>query len=113
MKIIGYLNFAGRIAASASSLYARNLYAFTELFVDKESGKLTIDWDDELIAATVLTRDGKIVHPALAQKTCTNKKNTGQKHSRGKKGNARQENSPSEKARARKESGTPKNGDGS
>ncbi len=65
VKIVGYLNFPGRVAASASSLYARNLLAFTELFVDKENGKLRIDWEDELISATALTRDGKIIHPAL------------------------------------------------
>ncbi|SDB03001.1 Re/Si-specific NAD(P)(+) transhydrogenase subunit alpha [Bauldia litoralis] len=68
VKIVGYLNVAGRIAASASALYARNLYAFVETMIDKEKKALAIDWDDELIKATNLTRDGKVVHPAFAEK---------------------------------------------
>src|ERR1700682_660088 len=37
VKIVGHLNVAGRIAASASSLYAKNLYAFLEILVDKQT----------------------------------------------------------------------------
>ncbi len=66
VKIIGHLNMPGRIAASASSLYAKNLFAFVETLVDKEAKKLAVNWDDELVKATVLTRDGGIVHPAFA-----------------------------------------------
>ncbi len=66
VSIIGHLNVAGRIAASASSLYARNLFAFVETMIDKETGKLSVDWDDELVKATLLIRDGKIVHPAFS-----------------------------------------------
>jgi len=64
--IIGHLNVAGRIAASASALYARNLYAFVETLIDKEKKEVAVNWDDELVTATVLTRDGKVVHPAFA-----------------------------------------------
>ncbi len=66
VKIVGHLNVPGRIATSASSLYARNLYAFIETLVDKEAKALAVDWDDELVKATVLTRDGAIVHEAFA-----------------------------------------------
>ena len=66
VKIVGYLNVAGRIAASASALYARNLYAFVETLIDKEKKAIAVKWDDELVKATDLTRDGKIVHPAFA-----------------------------------------------
>jgi NAD(P) transhydrogenase subunit alpha len=65
VRIVGYLNVPGRIAASASALYARNLYAFVETLVDKEKKALAIDWDDELVKATCLTRDGRIVHPSF------------------------------------------------
>ncbi len=68
VKIVGYLNMPGRIAASASALYARNLYAFVETLIDKEKKALAVDWDDELVKATDLTRDGKVVHPAFAEK---------------------------------------------
>jgi NAD(P) transhydrogenase subunit alpha len=66
VKIVGYLNVPGRIAASASGLYARNLYAFVETLIDKASRTVKVDWDDELVKATNLTRDGKVVHPAFA-----------------------------------------------
>ena len=54
---------AGRLAATASSLYAKNLFAFLETMIDKDSKSLAIKWDDELVRDTLLTRDGAIVHP--------------------------------------------------
>ena len=68
VKIVGYLNVPGRLAASASSLYARNLLTFVESLVDKTSKALAINWDDEIVKATALTRDGAIVHPSFAPK---------------------------------------------
>jgi len=69
VKIVGYLNVPGRIAATASSLYARNVYAFLETLVDKNAKTLAVRWDDEIVKATVLTRDGAIVHPGFLPKT--------------------------------------------
>jgi len=63
VKILGHLNVPGRIAASASLLYARNLQAFLETLIDKPTGRLTINPDDELVKATMLTHGGAIVHP--------------------------------------------------
>src|SRR5262250_1771685 len=68
VKIVGYLNVPGRLAASASSLYAKNLFAFLETLVDKKEKKLAVKWDDEIVKATMLTRDGAIVHPSFAPK---------------------------------------------
>ncbi|AWM88336.1 Re/Si-specific NAD(P)(+) transhydrogenase subunit alpha [Microvirga sp. 17 mud 1-3] len=65
VKIVGHLNVPGRLAATASSLYARNLYAFVETLVDKAAKTLAVKWDDELVKATCLTRDGAIVHTAF------------------------------------------------
>ncbi|WP_274627731.1 Re/Si-specific NAD(P)(+) transhydrogenase subunit alpha [Arvimicrobium flavum] len=66
VKIVGHLNVAGRVAASASLLYAKNLYAFLETMVDKASKQLAINRDDELVRATMLTDGGKVVHPNFA-----------------------------------------------
>jgi proton-translocating NAD(P)+ transhydrogenase subunit alpha len=66
VKIVGHLNLPSRLAADATSLYARNLLAFVSLMIDKETKGLKINWDDEIIKGTGLTRDGKVVHPALA-----------------------------------------------
>ena len=65
VKIIGHLNVAGRIATTASQLYARNLLAFVDTLIDKTEKRLAINWDDELVKSTVLTRDGQVVHPGL------------------------------------------------
>jgi len=65
VSIIGYSNLAGRIAATSSKLLARNIYAFVEPMIDKESGALTFDREDEVIAATLLTHEGAIVHPSF------------------------------------------------
>lgn len=65
VTLIGYTNLAGRVPASASQLYAKNLLTFFETLVDKETKKITIDWEDELVKATTLTRGGAIVHPSF------------------------------------------------
>lgn len=64
VKILGHLNVPSRIAADASQLYARNLLAFLGLLVDKE-GALRIDTADEIVRASLLTLDGRVVNPAL------------------------------------------------
>jgi H+-translocating NAD(P) transhydrogenase subunit alpha len=63
VKIVGHLNVPGRVAASASLLYAKNLFAFLETMIDKDQKKLAINRDDELVKATMLTDAGKVVHP--------------------------------------------------
>lgn len=68
VKIVGHLNVPGRVAASASALYARNLVAFAETMVNRETRTIAVNWDDELVKATALTRDGAVVHPAFAPK---------------------------------------------
>lgn len=66
VTIIGHTNMAGRIASSASNLYARNLIAFLETLLADDKKNLKIDWEDELVVATLLTRDGKVVHERFA-----------------------------------------------
>src|SRR3984885_4941360 len=68
VKIVGHLNVPGRLAASASSLYAKNLLTFLETLIDKKEKKLAINWDDEIVKGTLLTRDGAIVHPNFQSK---------------------------------------------
>ncbi|MFZ0114515.1 MAG: Re/Si-specific NAD(P)(+) transhydrogenase subunit alpha [Xanthobacteraceae bacterium] len=69
VKIVGYRNVPGRLAASASSLYARNLFNFVELLIDKKTQALAVNWDDEIVKATALTRDGAVIHPNFQPKT--------------------------------------------
>ncbi len=69
VAIIGHLNMPGRIAASSSALLARNIFAFVEPMIDKETKSLKINRNDEIVAATLLTADGAVVHPAFATET--------------------------------------------
>ena len=66
VTLVGLLNIPSRIAVDSSALYSRNLLAFLTPLFDKETKALKINWDDEIIKATALTRDGKVVHPAFA-----------------------------------------------
>ena len=69
VKIVGYRNVPGRLAATASNLYAKNLYAFLEILIDKKTKALAVNWDDDIVKATALTRDGAIVHPNFQPKS--------------------------------------------
>jgi NAD(P) transhydrogenase subunit alpha len=69
VKIVGYNNVAGRLAASASSLYAKNLLNFLDILIDKKAKALAVNWDDEIVKATALTKDGTIVHQSFQPKT--------------------------------------------
>ena len=65
VTVIGYKNVPARLATSASQLFARNLVSFLETMFDKKTKAFAVNWDDELVKATVLTRDGAIVHPNI------------------------------------------------
>jgi H+-translocating NAD(P) transhydrogenase subunit alpha len=69
VKVVGYVNMPGRLAATASSLYAKNLYAFLEILIDKTTKALAVKWDDEIVKATALTRDGAVIHPGFQPKS--------------------------------------------
>jgi NAD(P) transhydrogenase subunit alpha len=66
VKIVGHLNMPGRVAASASLLYAKNLFTFLESMIDNETKAVVVNPDDELVKATLLTHGGKVVHANFA-----------------------------------------------
>jgi H+-translocating NAD(P) transhydrogenase subunit alpha len=65
VKIIGHLNMAGRVPATASALYAKNILAFVETMIDPKTKSLAIKWDDDLVKATLLTENGALAHPSF------------------------------------------------
>ena len=65
VHIHGPLNLASRMPTHASELYAKNLFNFLSPWI--KDGNLSIDWDDEIIAGTLLCRDGKTVHSTVKQ----------------------------------------------
>lgn len=66
VTILGFLNVPGRLAADASSLYARNVFNFISAFTDKETGAFVADPEDDIIKGITLSREGAVVHPAFA-----------------------------------------------
>jgi len=61
VTIMGYTNLPGRLAVDSSSLYARNLFNFVSLLVDKKTGALAIDWNDEIVKGALVAKDGEVV----------------------------------------------------
>jgi len=65
VTIMGHTNLPSRLATDTSSLYARNLFNFVGLIVDKKTGQMNLDWNDDIVKGAGLTKDGEIVHPTL------------------------------------------------
>jgi H+-translocating NAD(P) transhydrogenase subunit alpha len=63
VKIVGIANLPGRVAADASSLYARNLLNLIGLMV--KDGEVSTDFEDEILQAALVVHGGAVVHPAL------------------------------------------------
>ncbi|MBC7907846.1 MAG: Re/Si-specific NAD(P)(+) transhydrogenase subunit alpha [Rhodospirillaceae bacterium] len=66
VTLVGHGNVPSRLAVDASALFAKNLLNFITPLVDKETKALNFNWDDEILKGSCVTRDGQIVHPALA-----------------------------------------------
>ncbi|KAB7648879.1 Re/Si-specific NAD(P)(+) transhydrogenase subunit alpha [Polymorphobacter fuscus] len=65
VKIIGHRNLAGRMAADASALYARNLFNLISAFWDKDGKAAAWTADDEIVKGIKLTEGGAVVHERL------------------------------------------------
>ena len=65
VSIMGYTNWPARLAADASALYARNLFNFISLIVDKKTGAMAVDWNDEIIKGALVSRAGEMIHQAV------------------------------------------------
>jgi H+-translocating NAD(P) transhydrogenase subunit alpha len=68
VKVIGPANLAGQLAQDASALFAKNILNFITPFINKDTKALAFDWQDDLVKGTLVTRDGKVVHPMLVGK---------------------------------------------
>lgn len=68
VRIVGHANMPSRIAVDASQLYARNLLALVQLFFGQDKA-FAVPWDDEIVKAVALTRDGAVIHPAFSGQT--------------------------------------------
>ena len=69
VTIIGDLNVAAQLSVDASALYSKNLLNFITPLIDKDTKALDINWEDEIITGTALTRDGQVVHPSIPRRS--------------------------------------------
>ena len=60
VKIVGYANVPGRVAKDASALYAKNIFNFLSLIINKDDKKINFNWEDEIVNAVTLTHDGRL-----------------------------------------------------
>ena len=65
VQIIGCTNLASRVAIDASALFAKNLLNFVTPLINSSENKIEINMQDEIIAGSMITKDGKIVHDAV------------------------------------------------
>ncbi len=65
ITFVGVSNIAATLATDASTLYAKNMLNFMGLMLDKESGELNIDREDDIIQGALLCMDGEFLKPDL------------------------------------------------
>ena len=65
VRVIGHRNMPSRLAADASSLFARNLYNFLSAFWDAEAKAVKLPDEDEIVQGVRLTRGGQVVSQRL------------------------------------------------
>ena len=60
--VSGSKNITSEIAQDASALFAKNLFNFFKILIDNDTNEINIDWEDEIIIGTALTKNGEIIH---------------------------------------------------
>ncbi len=61
VKIVGYDNLPSELPKDASNLFAKNLFNFLSPHVNSETKVLELDWEDETVKNTLVTKGGSIV----------------------------------------------------
>ena len=61
VRIMGLLNLPARVPFHSSQMYAKNLYSFLTLLVDKD-GEIVREFTDEILAASLLVHAGVVTH---------------------------------------------------
>jgi len=67
VTLVGISNIPSLMAADASSLYARNMFNFVQLMLDREQDQLVLNREDEIIEASMLCSDGECLKPQCLQ----------------------------------------------
>ena len=65
VKVLGPLNVSTTIPYHASQMYAKNVTTFLQSFV--KDGEVNLNMEDEVLAETLITRDGDVVNPRIRE----------------------------------------------
>lgn len=68
VRVLAMRNYPAMVALDASRMYANNLAAFVEALRDKDTGELRLDPSDPIVAATLITHEGEVVHPMIRER---------------------------------------------
>jgi NAD(P) transhydrogenase subunit alpha len=63
VTIVGPENLASDVAYHASQMYGKNIQTLLELIL--QDGNINLDFDDEIVAGTVVAHDGEVPHPYM------------------------------------------------
>lgn len=89
VTLVGHANVPSRLAETTSQLFARNLLNFLTPMIDKESGALTIDPEDAVVAGTLVCRDGAVVNDRVRDAMGGGSKTSAAKKTEAKKAGAK------------------------
>jgi H+-translocating NAD(P) transhydrogenase subunit alpha len=67
VTIVGVENVPSQLAFNASALYSKNMVNFLDILFKKTEGGMAIQWDDDIVKATLVNHKGSIVHPQAKQ----------------------------------------------
>ncbi len=63
VKVIGPKNLSATVPLHASEMYSRNVWNLLSLM--HAEGEFSLDWEDDILAGCVVTKEGRVVHPAV------------------------------------------------
>jgi NAD(P) transhydrogenase subunit alpha len=66
VTILGPVNLPATVPRHASQMYSRNIVTFLQALIDKE-GRLAIDLGDEVVRESLVTHEGRVANPRVAQ----------------------------------------------
>ena len=67
VTIVGIENVPSQLAFNAAALYSKNMLSFLDNFIKKTPEGFALQWQDDLVKATLVTHDSQLVHPQARQ----------------------------------------------
>ena len=66
--ILGFSNLEDQVAVDASQMYANNVFNLIEHAWDKENKKMTLNLEDEVVGACMLTHEKQVIHDGVRER---------------------------------------------